>query len=81
MSLAASKSNSVAQKSLLLESLEYIKKAKGIEETMTQLAVENAVQISAARKFHAYFDYSPDKVHPYSLLGKPIYVRKTPVPT
>lgn len=35
MSLAASKSNSVAQKSLLLESFEYIKKAKGVEESMS----------------------------------------------
>jgi len=32
MSLAASKSNSVAQKSLLLESFEFIKKAKSIED-------------------------------------------------
>jgi hypothetical protein len=48
---------------------------------MTQLAIDNAVQISAARKFHAYFGHSPDKVHPYSLLGKPIYIKKTPVPT
>jgi hypothetical protein len=32
MSLAASKSNSVSQKSLLLESLEYLKKAKQIED-------------------------------------------------
>lgn len=38
------------------------------------------MSISAARKFHAYFDQSPDKVHPYSLLGKPIYIKKTPVP-
>jgi hypothetical protein len=35
MSLAASKSNSVAQKSLLLEAQEFIKKAKSIEESMT----------------------------------------------
>lgn len=81
MSLAASKSNSVAQKSLLLESLEWIKKAKASEEAMTALAIENAVHISAARKFHSYFDNSPDKVYPFSLLGKPIYVKKTPIPT
>jgi hypothetical protein len=38
------------------------------------------VQISASRKFHQYFGNTPDKVHPYNLLGKPIYVKKTPVP-
>jgi hypothetical protein len=47
---------------------------------MTQLAVENAVHISAARKFHSYFDNSPENVHPFSLLGKSIYVKKSPVP-
>ena len=54
MSLAVAKSNAVAQKSLLLESLEYLKKAKAAEESMTALALENAVQISASRKFHSY---------------------------
>ena len=80
MSLAASKSNSVAQKSLLLESLEYIKKAKQIEEGMTTLAVENAVHITAARKFHAYTGHAPENVPPYDLLGKPVYIKKTTVP-
>ena len=80
MSLAASKSNSVAQKSLLLESLEYIKKAKQIEEGMTALAVENAVHITAAMKFHAYTGHAPENVPPYDLLGKPVYIKKTTVP-
>jgi hypothetical protein len=43
MSLAASKSNSVSQKSLLLESLEFLKKAKQIEDQMAENALENAV--------------------------------------
>jgi hypothetical protein len=34
MSLAVAKSNTVAQKSLLLEAYEYIKKARIIEENM-----------------------------------------------
>ena len=43
MSLAVAKGNAVAQKSLLLEALEYLKKAKASEENMTALAFENAV--------------------------------------
>ena len=43
MSLAVAKSNAVAQKSLLLESLEYIKKAKASEEALTAVTLENAV--------------------------------------
>lgn len=80
MSLAVAKGNAVAQKSLLLEALEYLKKAKAAEENMTALALENAVQISAARKFHSYMNRSPDQIHPYNLLAKAIYIKKTPVP-
>ena len=43
MSLAVAKGNAVAQKSLLLESLEYIKKAKASEEGLTTVTLENAV--------------------------------------
>ena len=43
MSLAVSKSNAVSQKSLLLESLEFIRKAREAEDQMTQLALESAV--------------------------------------
>lgn len=55
MSLAVAKSNAVSQKSLLLQSLEYIKKAKSSEEALTNVTLENAVQISASRFFHPYF--------------------------
>ena len=55
MSLAVSKSNAVSQKSLLLESLEYIKKARESEESMSGMALESAVQLSASRLFHSYF--------------------------
>ena len=81
MSLAVAKSNAVAQKSLLLEALDYVKKAKQAEEGMTELALENAVQITASRKFHSYFSKSPDQVYPFSLLAKPIYIKKSPVPS
>jgi len=43
MSLAVTKGNAVSQKSLLLESLENLKKARKSEEQMTQQAIENAV--------------------------------------
>ena len=55
MSLAVAKSNAVSQKSLLLASLEFIKKAKEAEDTLAAITLENAVQISAARFFHPYF--------------------------
>ena len=47
---------------------------------MSELALENAVQIQAARKFHSYFGNTPDNVEHYNLLAKPIYIKKTPVP-
>lgn len=80
MSLAVAKGNSVAQKALLLEALDHCKKAKQNEDQMTELALENAVNISASRNFHSYYERSPDQVHPYNLLAKPLYIKKTPVP-
>jgi hypothetical protein len=65
----------------LLESLEYLKKAKQVEDQMADSALENAVQISAARKFYSYFGKSPDQIEPYNLLSKPVYIKKTPVPS
>ena len=72
MSLAVAKSNAVAQKSLLLEALEYIKKAKASEDALSSVTLENAVQVSASRLFHPYFKRSPDLVHPFHLLANPL---------
>lgn len=47
---------------------------------LSNLALDNAVFIKAARHYHEYFQRSPDQVHPYSLLAKAIYIKKTPVP-
>ena len=80
MSLAVAKSNAVAQKSLLLESLEYIKKAKASEDALTATTLENSVQVSASRFFHPYFKRSPDQVHPFNLLANPLYIKKSAVP-
>lgn len=71
MALAVAKSNNVEQKSLLLESLEFLKKARQGEDTLSNLALDNAVYIRAARHYHEYFGRSPDQVHPLSLLAKP----------
>mmetsp|Transcript_13384 Transcript_13384/g.20928 ORF Transcript_13384/g.20928 Transcript_13384/m.20928 type:complete len:190 (+) Transcript_13384:106-675(+) len=80
MALAMAKTNTVEQKSLLLESMEFLKKAKSGEETLANLTLDNAVYIRAARYYHEYFSKTPDKIHPMSLLAKPIYIKKTPVP-
>ena len=80
MSLAVAKTNAVAQKSLLLEACEHLKKAKKIEEEATANALDSAVQISSSRKFHSYFGRSPDDFHPFSLLKNPIYIKKSGCP-
>jgi hypothetical protein len=63
-----------------LESYDYIKKAKADEDKLTNLALDNAVFIKAARLFHDYFNKSPDQVHPLGLLAKNIYIKRKPVP-
>lgn len=60
MALAMAKANNVEQKSLLLESFEFLKKARQGEETLSNLALDNAVYIKAARFYHEYFGRSPD---------------------
>jgi hypothetical protein len=80
MALSMAKSNNVEQKSLLLEALEFLKKANQTEETLANLALDNAVYIKAARHFHEYFNRSPDQVHPFGLLAKAQYIKKSIVP-
>ena len=55
MTLATAKSNTIEQKSLLLEAIEYIKKAKEDEERLGELALDNAVYLRSAKHFHDYF--------------------------
>ena len=47
---------------------------------MTHTALENAVYILAGHLFHDYTGASPNDVHPYSLMARALYVKKTPVP-
>jgi hypothetical protein len=60
MCLAMAKSNTVEQKSLLLESFDFIMKAKNGEDNLSNLALDNAVYIKAARHYHEYFGRSAD---------------------
>lgn len=80
MSLAVAKSNTVAQKSLLLEAYEYIKKARQIEESMAVQLLENSIYISASRNFHSYHKKSPNHVYPFNLMNDQVYIKRTPVP-
>ena len=70
MALAMAKSNNVEQKSLLLESFEFLKRARQGEDTQANLALDNAVYIRAARHYHEYFGRTADQVHPFGLLAK-----------
>lgn len=81
MALAMAKTNAVEQKSLLLESFEFLKKAQQGEDTLAGLALDNSVYLRAARHYHEPFQRSPDQVHPFNLLAKPQYIKKTPVPS
>lgn len=80
MALAMAKTNNVEQKSLLLESLEFLKRARATEDAQTNLALDSAVYIRAARHYHEYFGRSADEVHPFELLAKPQYIKKSPLP-
>jgi hypothetical protein len=60
MSLAMAKANNVEQKSLLLESFDFLKKARQGEDGLSNLALDNAVYIKASRHYHEYFGRSPD---------------------
>ena len=44
------------------------------------MALDSAVYLKAGRCFHEYFGETPDLVHPFNLLAKPIYIKKTTVP-
>jgi hypothetical protein len=47
---------------------------------MFKLALDNAVYLKAAVHKFEYFDRTADQVHPFSLLAKQIYIKKTSVP-
>jgi hypothetical protein len=59
----------VEQKSLLLEAMELLKKAKGQEDSMSSLAVENSIYLKAAQHYHQYYQRSADTVHPFHLMA------------
>ena len=60
MCLAVAKSNIVEQKSLLLEAVECLKKAKSQEDSLSGLALENAIYLKAAQHYHEYYERTAD---------------------
>lgn len=80
MTLATAKSNTIEQKSLLLEALDYIKSAQGDEDHLSELALDNAVFLKSARHFHEYLGRTPNQVEPMNLLAKPLYIKRRTVP-
>jgi hypothetical protein len=79
MQMAASKTSTVEQKSLLLESLEFIRSARKNEEKMRDMILDNAIAVRAAKEFHLYYGKTPNQVYPFSLMAHPVYIKKTNV--
>jgi hypothetical protein len=77
MCLAVAKSNTVEQKSLLLEAMELLKKARSQEDQLASLAIENAIYIRGAVHYHTYFNKSANQVHPFHLMSQQQYIKKT----
>ena len=70
MCLAVAKTNIVEQKSLLLEAIELLKKAKSQEDQLSNLSIENAIYIKAGQHYHEYYHRSADQVHPFHLMAQ-----------
>lgn len=47
---------------------------------MTQMIIDNAVAVKSAKEFDLYYEKTPNKVYPYSLMANPVYIKKTNVP-
>jgi hypothetical protein len=70
MCLAVAKSNTVEQKSLLLEAMELLKKARAQEDQLASLSVENAIYIRGGVHYHTYYNKSANQVHPFHLMSQ-----------
>jgi hypothetical protein len=83
MQVSISKDNSVEQKSLLMESLEYIKKAVEDEEKLKKIIIiDNSAAVKIAEHLTNY-EEKDQKVYekpPLNLMGKSRYLKKTNVP-
>ena len=82
MQVALSKSNVVEQKSLLLESLDYIKKSAEDEDKLKKIILENAAAIKIANHLLNLEEKGQDVLQkpPLNLMDKTRYLKKTTVP-
>lgn len=82
MLVASSKDNVVEQKSLLLESFEYIKKSSEDEDKLKRIILENAAAIKIANHLMNFDEKGPNVLQksPLNLMDKTIYLKKTNVP-
>jgi len=82
MQVAVSKHNKVEQRSLLLESFEFLKKASEDEEKLRKIIIDNSASIKIAEHLMNYEERG-EKIlskQPLSLMDKQRYLKKTVVP-
>jgi len=77
--MAASKTSTVEQKSLLLEALEFLKECRKNEDKMQAMILDNAIAVRASWEFHLYLNKSPNEIYPFSLMANPVYIKKSNV--
>jgi hypothetical protein len=51
-----------------------------MEDKMSRTCIDNSIYVKASRLFNEYSQKSSDDVYPYSLMSKPVYVKKTGIP-
>ena len=82
MQVAISKPNIVEQKSLLLESFEYLDKPTGDEENLKKIIIENSASVKIVNNFMSNENRGEEKhlTPPSNVMSKTRYLRKTIVP-
>lgn len=82
MQVAASKPNKVEQKSLLLESLDFLKKASEDEEKLRKIIIDNSAAIKIGEHLMNFEDRGEEvyQKEPLSLMDKQRYLKKTVEP-
>ena len=78
--MAASKSNVQEQKALLMQALDEVRAARGMEEGLLKAMTENAIYVDANYLFNLYKRSSASDVFPQKLMGLARYVKRTSVP-
>ena len=82
MQVAVSMDNKVEQKSLLLESFDFVKKAAEDEEKLKKIIIDNSASIKIAEYLMNYEERGETvfEKEPLNLMDKPRYLKKTVVP-